>query len=265
MKFWTKTTLIGALALSLPLLSGCAGDGTNIKDNGTTDEPKWHPYEKVTFDKDKGTYPNLENLKMVRSGLTKDQLYYLLGRPQYEDGWRPRQWNYLFHFITPGEGRGGITTCQFKAVFDKDGFANGFYWHPVSPEDGSCPPSKQIKLEVPTDTLFRFGQSGGNDFLSGGKESILRFADQLKKVPGIKSIEISGYTDYLGSDAYNQSLSEKRAETIKELFVSKGIPADIITAIGKGESEQVKQCPGLKGTDLKDCLAPNRRVVITVK
>ena len=44
-------------------------------------------------------------------------------------------------------------------------------------------------------------------------------------------------TDYLGSDKYNQKLSESRATTVKSYFVANGIPADKVTAVGKGETE----------------------------
>lgn len=47
-----------------------------------------------------------------------------------------REWDYLFHFHTPGvgidpentSGVEGVTTCQYKVIFDKDKFARSFYW-----------------------------------------------------------------------------------------------------------------------------------------
>ncbi|ENM7363121.1 outer membrane protein assembly factor BamE, partial [Escherichia coli] len=86
-----------SLILGILLLAGC-GSGTVIKNNGTTDAPKWHKWNKVILNNHLGTFPNLQSLNQVREGMTKDQLYYLIGRPQYDDGWRPREWNYLFHF-----------------------------------------------------------------------------------------------------------------------------------------------------------------------
>ncbi|MGU0171886.1 OmpA family protein [Escherichia coli] len=72
-----------------------------------------------------------------------------------------------------------------------------------------------------------------------------------------------GYTDRIGSDAYNQGLSERRAQSVVDYLISKGIPADKISARGMGESnpvtgntcDNVKQRAGLIG-----CLAPDRRV-----
>ena len=123
-----------ALAVSAALLAAC-GTGTVIRDDGTTDEAKWHEADKVILDKGKGTFPNLQGLAQVRSGMTKDQLYELLGRPQYSDGWRPREWNYLFHFST----KDGVASCQYKILFDKEGYARSFHWNPAEPENGACP------------------------------------------------------------------------------------------------------------------------------
>jgi outer membrane protein OmpA-like peptidoglycan-associated protein len=50
-------------------------------------------------------------------------------------------------------------------------------------------------------------------------------------------VEIAGHTDNIGTDAYNQKLSERRAEAVKVWLVSKGISADRITTIGYGESK----------------------------
>lgn len=71
--------------------------------------PVWPKWDWVTLNNTKGTFPDLQSLSQVRTGMTKDQLYYLLGRPHYNDGWRPVEWNYLFHFHTPGQGTDDVT------------------------------------------------------------------------------------------------------------------------------------------------------------
>ncbi|XPE62128.1 OmpA family protein [Shigella flexneri] len=50
------------------------------------------------------------------------------------------------------------------------------------------------------------------------------------------SVVALGYTDRIGSDAYNQGLSERRAQSVVDYLISKGIPADKISARGMGES-----------------------------
>jgi hypothetical protein len=71
------------LSVMIGLLSGCT-TGTIISNEGTTKNPKWHKIDAVTFNKDKGTFPNIQSLEKVTKGMTKDQLYYLIGRPQYD-------------------------------------------------------------------------------------------------------------------------------------------------------------------------------------
>ena len=82
------------------------------------------------------------------------------------------------------------------------------------------------------------------------------------------SVVVLGYTDRIGSDAYNQALSERRAQSVVDYLISKGIPADKISARGMGESNPVtgNTCDNVKQrAALIDCLAPDRRVEIEVK
>lgn len=150
-----KLLSVTALAAAV---SACTTTPTKVTAEGTTDNPVWPRWDSVTFDKNRGTFPNLASLKEIKAGMTKDQLYHLLGRPHYDEVWRPREWNYLFHFHTPGVGTDDVTTCQFKVLFDKDKFTRTFYWNPVDPVDAACPPAQiepqpQIIIkEVPVPT-----------------------------------------------------------------------------------------------------------------
>ena len=86
----------------------------------------------------------------------------------------------------------------------------------------------------------------------------------LKAHPEFDVVVVTGHTDRLGSEQYNQKLSEKRAEVIKQHLVSHGVEASRIRAVGKGESQPLVACDGVKGRKaLVQCLSPNRRVVIT--
>jgi OOP family OmpA-OmpF porin len=79
----------------------------------------------------------------------------------------------------------------------------------------------------------------------------------LKKNPDLK-IRIDGHTDFRGSDAYNQTLSENRANAVKNYFIQQGISADILSVKGFGESQPVKP------NDSEENMALNRRVELTV-
>ena len=260
---------IVALIATVVTLTGCAG--TAVTEKGTTEQPVWPKWDSVTFNNTKGTFPDLQSLSQVRAGMTKDQLYYLLGRPQYNDGWRPVEWNYLFHFHTPGQGTDDVTTCQYKVLFDKDTYARSFYWNPVDPVDGVCPPT--AKKPEPTvkrytlgaDALFAFDRAGLSDLNPKGKYDLDNLATQLKQFDQLNSVKITGHTDYLGSDAYNLRLSEQRAQTVRQYFIAQGLPANKIYAVGMGESQAVKQCASTGNRSaLIACLQPNRRVEVEV-
>jgi OOP family OmpA-OmpF porin len=76
-----------------------------------------------------------------------------------------------------------------------------------------------------------------------------------------------GHTDRIGSAAYNQKLSERRANAVKDYLVSKGIAASRITAEGRGKTQPVTKpgaCNGLPRPKLIACLQPDRRVDVEV-
>ena len=73
------------------------------------------------------------------------------------------------------------------------------------------------------------------------------------------SIEIQGYTDNIGTEAYNKALSQKRAEIVKNYLVSKGIDSGRLTAIGMGESDPVADNRTADGRAL------NRRIEFKVQ
>lgn len=77
---------------------------------------------------------------------------------------------------------------------------------------------------------------------------------------------VTGYTDRLGREAYNQRLSERRAQAVADELVAKGVPAGAITAVGMGSADPVTgvECDGLSRNELIKCYAPDRRVVVNV-
>ena len=99
------------------------------------------------------------------------------------------------------------------------------------------------------------------------KEVIAR----LGEYSSIRLIHVEGHTDRIGTQEYNQKLSERRADAVKAYLVSKGVDSAKIETIGMGKTLQIKSCPdpSPKGEiktfkQLIECLAPNRRAVVTV-
>ena len=80
--------------------------------------------------------------------------------------------------------------------------------------------------------------------------------------PKIANVTITGYTDRLGTEAYNLKLSQRRAEVVKGYLVTKGVPASRLTAVGRGEANPVVQCQDKDRASLIRCLEPNRRVEV---
>jgi OmpA-OmpF porin, OOP family len=116
------------------------------------------------------------------------------------------------------------------------------------------------------DALFKFDKSGRDEMLPGGKERLAAVASRLKSYQSIANLTVAGHTDRLGTDAYNDPLSARRAATVAEYLKSLGVNAAKTDAVGKGEREPVTtQCSDKQPrAQLIACLQPDRRVTIEV-
>ncbi|MGA7782944.1 MAG: OmpA family protein [Paraburkholderia sp.] len=116
-------------------------------------------------------------------------------------------------------------------------------------------------ITLRADSAFRFNGSDVAALLPSGKAQLNEVAAGLQKVKGIRQLRISGYTDRLGSDVYNQKLSLQRAMTVRAYLVKQGVQLPI-TVTGMGKAQPLAQCNQTDRNDLVQCLAPNRRVEI---
>lgn len=119
-------------------------------------------------------------------------------------------------------------------------------------------------VTLQSDQLFVFNKA---DLAAAAKARL--DTDVLARLAGCATLEavvIEGHTDRLGSQLYNQKLSEKRAESVKKYLVSKGVAADKIETIGMGKTVPAKFCPDTKSRkELIACLAPSRRAIVSIK
>jgi OOP family OmpA-OmpF porin len=122
-----------------------------------------------------------------------------------------------------------------------------------------CKPTFET-ITISAEKLFAFDKAKLQD---GPKPVLDGVVSQLKAHPEFKLVMINGHTDRIGSTVYNQKLSERRANQVKEYLTSQGVDANRLQAVGKGESEPVVACDGIRGKKLVECLQPNRRVVIS--
>jgi outer membrane protein OmpA-like peptidoglycan-associated protein len=91
----------------------------------------------------------------------------------------------------------------------------------------------------------------------GGTDELGRVARVLNQYPQT-NITVSGHTDSTGSEAYNQKLSEQRANAVKTALIGMGVNANRITAIGFGETRPVADNTNEAGRQM------NRRVEIVI-
>jgi len=117
------------------------------------------------------------------------------------------------------------------------------------------------KVTLKSDVLFNFDKS---DLTPADRAKLDDLASKVSAL-NLEVVIAIGHTDPLGSSAYNQKLSVRRADSVKSFLVSKGVDANRIYTEGKGESQQVKACAkNLSRAAMIKCLAPNRRVEIEV-
>jgi len=121
----------------------------------------------------------------------------------------------------------------------------------VAVDANGCPQKGSITLEGVT---FEYNSA----MLQAGSLNILDdVADGLKKHPRLK-VELQGHTDSKGPDAYNLTLSQKRADAVRAYLIKDGVPTTQITAKGYGEGQPIADNKTDAGR------AQNRRVVMFV-
>jgi outer membrane protein OmpA-like peptidoglycan-associated protein len=114
------------------------------------------------------------------------------------------------------------------------------------------------ELRISIDGAVLFG-SDSNELMPLGKAKLDRVASALIEQGDDKSIVVEGHTDSRGSDMYNEALSQRRAEAVRDYLASKGVPMERMRADGKGESFP------LATNDTATGRANNRRVEIVVR
>lgn len=262
-----KCAVLTIALLAAGALAGCGSLSHGITKDGThAQQLVWpRPADANPLHRG-GTFPNLDNLRQVQAGLNKNQIIALIGAPHFNEGFAGvREWNYVFNFRAAD---GSVTQCEYKILFDGSKIARSFYWHPESCADFLNPPAKapppQVeRFTLSTDALFAFDKYELSDIKPQGRKQLDALARKLT-APEAKTghIHVVGYTDRLGSTAYNQKLSERRAVTVRDYLASKGVASDHIDAEGRGEADPVKTCDDKNRAKLIACLAPNRRVVV---
>ncbi len=134
---------------------------------------------------------------------------------------------------------------------------------------GAAPVAPEVvtkNFAFSSDVLFDFGKAS----LKPAAAQALDAAHTEINGLGLANpaVQVNGYTDRIGKEASNLKLSQRRAETVANYIVSKGVNPANVTAVGYGEANPVtgNTCDAVKGRKaLIACLAPDRRVEIQVQ
>ncbi|QAU35504.1 OmpA family protein [Janthinobacterium sp. 17J80-10] len=121
------------------------------------------------------------------------------------------------------------------------------------------PQAQSQKISFSGDALFAFDSA---ELKPEGKTMLDGLVRQIDGAT-YDSIVATGHTDRFGSNEYNQRLSERRAQSVKEYLISKNVQASRIDAEGTGESQPMTKagnCQGEKSVKVVACLQPDRRV-----
>ena len=105
-----------------------------------------------------------------------------------------------------------------------------------------------------SDVLFK---TGSYELAPGARERLAKVSGILLAYPSLH-VQIEGHTDSVGSDEYNQDLSEKRAGAVRDYFVQQGIAADSIDARGFGKTQPIAS------NDTAEGRQQNRRVELVL-
>jgi OOP family OmpA-OmpF porin len=121
-----------------------------------------------------------------------------------------------------------------------------------------------VRMALDADTLFDFDKS---ELRPAGRLALDDFLDKIKAIEP-EMIMAVGFTDRLGSELYNQRLSERRVLAVKTYLVSKGIEPNRVHTEGRGKAQPItktNECVGVESAAVIACLQPDRRVEIEVK
>jgi OmpA-OmpF porin, OOP family len=135
----------------------------------------------------------------------------------------------------------------------------------VVPAPVPAPTPVTQSFSLSSDVLFDFNKATLKPEASQALDTLYSQIEAARPKDGTATV--MGYTDRLGADGYNQTLSEHRARTVADYLVGKGLPADKVQVQGMGESNPVTgdSCASGSKRELIVCLAPDRRVEVKVE
>ena len=134
---------------------------------------------------------------------------------------------------------------------------------PAPPPPPPAPAPQVQRITLDSKVLFDFDKAV---LRPEGKAAIdSQVVGSLSRIQKLEVVLVTGHADRLGTEAYNQKLSERRADAVRDYLVAKGVPKEKVETLGVGEKQPVVQCDQKALKALIECLQPNRRVEVQVK
>lgn len=129
-------------------------------------------------------------------------------------------------------------------------------------EPAPAPAPAPAPMAAPMEATVNFGFDRA-DLDGKATAAIDTLVSNAKSKGSIKAVRVTGHADRIGTEDYNQDLSLRRASAVSDYLVQNaGIAAQAIEIGGKGESQPLVGCEGVRGAAAIECLAPNRRVEV---
>ena len=209
-----------------------------------------------------GSYVQAATISRVNPGANAEEVTRLLGTPESVDRYTGRQeWYYSIN-LPLADGINQLV-CQYRVDVDASLSVTGTQWR-----RNQCRTlfndfigSLQL-MSFSADVMFKFDSA---ELEPEGMQQLYEVALILNNQYDAPVIHITGHSDRIGREDYNLRLSQRRADAVQAFLQSQGLPANRIHAEGRGVNDPVVTCLGTRVTqELKDCLAPNRRVNLNI-
>ncbi|ASG90623.1 OmpA family protein [Salmonella enterica] len=267
MKLYPAKLLLLVVAVTL---CGCHQNPSHPKRDGSIKEAVWPAPEKAKLGTGQGVFPTSESIALLSKGMTKDQVYWLIGRPHFNEGlFSVREWDYLLHFRTAESGTNDVTTCQMKIIFNSDELVSGIYWRGIDTRGALCFPvleerKKYHEYIFNADIFFGLNQYRLDTFNSDVRQRLDKIISDIRETGKYERITVYGYTDWQGDRRYNMKLSTLRAKSVADFLIENGFSERKVFFKGMGETIPKTGCPRFSHEELTECLLPDRKVIIVV-
>lgn len=269
-KFVMRKSHLCGLLLAAASLVSCTYSYNTIDDDGVISGDIIFP-EISDANMPDGIFLTPDEVKLLVPGITKADLYRASGRPHFDEGHGAREWDYILKFREPDLS---VKTCLLKVTFDDDNITQQFYWSPENCHQVEKEPEIVVeapiveKFSLDADALFAFDKWKLEDMKLQGRNDITELSLKLHDylAAGNVKIQVVGHTDYIGDDMYNMTLSQLRAQAVRQMLIQQGIPSINIGSEGMGELQPIIHCDkNVSRSSLISCLQPNRRVEVIVQ